>query len=310
MGDRATYKNLTSLFKNIEDYEYKDRITDLMIEGVWSLETSLFSQMDSEPKRITKIKETISRLEDSLLDPKQIDKLDLGDKMALYNRLNANLHKELALLQNFQHSIPQALKNIDSLDQINSGRRGRSQQVKNKKEQEATHTPSPGEKPVHLDLKKTVINGSPEATKSERGEKSQPVQEKKEQKATPAPSLRGNPDSPYLKKTVINGMGQKLGTITKIIDGQLAVLSHETGKIVVPKKALTPYDDFLIFRLSEENLKKWPPYKEGGENDPSWIGPVRASFAWQPSVSPPTNKGPEPIRKPDSEEGDNGNQGK
>jgi len=271
MADKAIDKLLQKLFTNLEDHEYKDKITDLMIDKVYSLETSLFSQMDSESKRIDKIAATISRLENSLLAPKQVDKLDPGDKMALYNRLNANLHKELALLQNFQHSIPQALENIDSLDAIKSQRRKRSQQDQSKKEKEATPVTLPSEKPVH----------------------------------------------PYLKKTVKKGDGEMLGTITGIIEirrGQFAVLfavlRHKRGNFVVPLEALAPYDDFLLFKSREDDLMKCPSYKEGDEKDPSWIKTVRAFFAWQPPVFTPTDKPPEPIRKPDSEEGDNGNQGK
>ena len=133
MANEAPYKKL---FTTIEDHEYKDKITDLMIEGLWSLETSLFSQMESESERIKKVKETISLLEKSLLDPQQIDKLDPGDKMALYNRLNTNMHKELVLLQNFQYSIPQALKNIESLDELHSERRKKRQPGQPKKEME------------------------------------------------------------------------------------------------------------------------------------------------------------------------------
>ena len=176
MTDEAINKLLKKVFTSLEDHEYKDKITDLMIEGVWSLETSLFSQMDSESKRINKIKETISRLEDSLLDPEQVDKLDPGDKMALYNRLNANLHKELALLQNFQHSIPQALDNIDSLDAIKSQKR-------------------------------------------ERMERSQPDKTRKNRKQPLCHRQGKSTSTPDLNKTVQKRKGEKLGMITKIIDG-------------------------------------------------------------------------------------------
>ena len=259
------YRNAQNAFKNIEDYECRDKITDLMIESVLSLETSLFSQMDSESKRINKIKETISRLEESLLDPEQIDKLDPGDKMALYNRLNTNLHKELALLQNLQHSIPQALDNIDSLDAIKSERR---QHTQNEKEKEA---------------------------------------------AAATPSREKN-DNSYLNKTVMTKNGETLGTITKIIDGNLAVLSNKDGNFVFPWDALNLHGDenfpWLVLRSTKEELMKGPPYKEESERNPFWMKAVRVYFAEHCSFYHLRAKWQEPIRETISEERDNGDQRK
>ena len=203
MAGRATDKLLIKLFsdkgfKNMEDYEYRDKITDLVIKGLWSLETSLFSQMESEAKGMGEVKEAISRLEKSLLDPAQMDKLDPGDKMELYNRLNTNMIKKLGLLQNFHHSIPQALKNIESLDELNSGRRKRQR---------------------------------------EQAEKNEKVSKEEEIRKEEVAAAESQKPMQYVNKYVTGVNGRLLGQITKVID-TIAVLSRLEGDFAVPLEDL------------------------------------------------------------------------
>jgi len=211
MAGRATDKLLKKLFsdkgfENMEDYEYRDKITDQVIRGLYSLETSLFSQMESEAEGMGEVKKAISRLEKSLLDPAQIDKLDPGDKMALYNRLNTNMIKKLGLLQNFHHSIPLALKNIESLDELNSERkrRQREQAEKNKKVPKEKEIRQGKEIPKEKEIRKEKVA----ATESQK-----PMQ--------------------YVNKYVIGVSGTLLGRITGVID-KIAVLTRLDGDFYIP----------------------------------------------------------------------------
>ena len=210
MASRATDKLFTKLFsdKNLEDYEYRDKITDQVIRGLYSLETSLFSQMESEAEGMGEVKEAISRLEKSLLDPAQIDKLDPGDKMALYNRLNTNMIKKLGLLQNFHYSIPQALKNIQSMDELNSERRERQreQAEKNKKVPKEKEIRQGKEIPKEKEIRKEKVA----ATESQK-----PMQ--------------------YVNKYVIGAGGQLLGQIKEVkVKEKIAVLSRLEGNFYIP----------------------------------------------------------------------------
>lgn len=233
MAGRATDKLLTKLFsdkgfKNMEDYEYRDKITDLVIKGLWSLETSLFSQMESEAKEMGEVKEAISRLEKSLLDPAQMDKLDPGDKMALYNRLNTNMIKKLGLLQNFHHSIPQALKNIESLDELNSGRRKRQREQAEKNEK------VPKEKEIRKDKE---------------------IPKEKEIRKEKVAAAESQKPMQYVDKYVTGPNGQLLGRVTKVI-GNIAVLSRLEGDFPIPLEDLyaTPDEEVLTCNFTEEAL--------------------------------------------------------
>ena len=221
MADRATYKVLKKVFsdqgfENLENYEYQGKITDQVIQGLYSLETSLFSQMESEAKGMGEVKEAISRLEKSLLDPEQIDKLDPGDKMALYNRLNSNMIKKLGLLQNFHHSIPQALENIESMDELNSERKKiqREQAEKNKKVAK------------DQEIRKDKVAAA---------ESQKPMQ--------------------YVDKYVTGSDGKLLGKVMNVVD-KIAVLSRVEGDFYIPLEDLRPTADEkgLICNCTEEAI--------------------------------------------------------
>jgi len=220
MAGRTIDKLVTKIFsdtgfKNLEDYEYRDKITDLVIKGLYSLETSLFSQMESEAKGMGEVKEAISRLGKSLLDPAQIDKLDPGDKMALYNRLNTNMIKKLGLLQNFHQSIPQALKNIESMDELNSERR------KRQREQAEKNKKVPREKEI-------------------RKEKEIPREkERRKEKVTAAESQK---PMQYVNKCLTGPNNALLGWVTKVIDN-VAVLTRSEGDFSIPLEDLYPTPD-------------------------------------------------------------------
>jgi hypothetical protein len=95
-----------------------DALKDQIVKGIWFLEACLFSQAGFEFNRIGKTRNTISKLEEKLLNWEEVEKLPSQDKMYLYKLLTGNMNNSLLFLQKLHSSLSEAIESLSSVEKL------------------------------------------------------------------------------------------------------------------------------------------------------------------------------------------------
>ena len=93
-----------------------EKLTDNMLKGIYVLESVLYSQAGYEYKRISRMRDVISTLEDEIFDPETLENLPIQIKLKLYSELNKNMEAGLDFLQDLHKNSStglEAIKNIE-----------------------------------------------------------------------------------------------------------------------------------------------------------------------------------------------------
>jgi hypothetical protein len=115
MGDQETKE------KCIGTKDGKEELRSLMAEGLHDLEECLFSQAGYEYDRILKFRETISKLEDDLLDLEKAGQLSPVEKMSLHKLMTGNMTSSLAFLQKLNASLAEGIESINFIEKLQKG---------------------------------------------------------------------------------------------------------------------------------------------------------------------------------------------
>ena len=95
-----------------------DALKEQIVKGIWFLEACLFSQAGFEYNRVEKTRDTISKLENNLLNWSEVEKLSANDKMYLYKLLSGNMTNSLTFLQKLHSSLAEAVESLTSMDKL------------------------------------------------------------------------------------------------------------------------------------------------------------------------------------------------
>ena len=86
-----------------------DKLRDSMTQGIYVLESVLFSQASFEFKRISKQRDLISKLETDLFSPEVFDKLSPDQKTGMYHTLQSSMGSSLKFLHNLHENVTSGL---------------------------------------------------------------------------------------------------------------------------------------------------------------------------------------------------------
>jgi hypothetical protein len=111
-------KGQVSIIPEITQELSTEALKEQIVKGIWFLEACLFSQAGFEFSRIGKTRDTISKLENNLLDWKEVDKLSAQDKMYLYKLLTNNMTNSLDFLQKLHNSLSETMESISSFEKL------------------------------------------------------------------------------------------------------------------------------------------------------------------------------------------------
>lgn len=105
--------------KNEVDKNALESVRKTIAEGLLAIESSLYSALSFESGQIGKKRDAISKLEEKLLDPEEIEKLGFRDKMALHSLLRKAQFQTLDFLYTLHQSVPSITENLGILDRLN-----------------------------------------------------------------------------------------------------------------------------------------------------------------------------------------------
>lgn len=97
-----------------------DQLRATMIQGMYTLESVLFSQASYEFNRNNKIRQLLTKIEDELFTDKNLEMLDPVQKMKLYMELNKNMNTSLTFLQNLHINLTTGIEALKHLEKEKS----------------------------------------------------------------------------------------------------------------------------------------------------------------------------------------------
>lgn len=106
--------NPSQLTISKEDLENLDteKLSKVMMQSIYVIEASLFSQASEENSRIADLRGYIKNLEDSLMN----EDLDPDQQMRLYSQVSSNLNRSMDFLTKLHSSISEGMESINKIE--------------------------------------------------------------------------------------------------------------------------------------------------------------------------------------------------
>lgn len=93
-----------------------NKLKKSMLKGIYTLEFALFSQAGFEYERITKMREYLHTIEESLFNKEALSKLDSKTKAVVYSTFSKNMGCSLNFLQDLHKNVASGLDAVSHIE--------------------------------------------------------------------------------------------------------------------------------------------------------------------------------------------------
>lgn len=107
--------------KELEEMDSKT-LRDKMAKSLAVLNFGLSDQAQFEFQRLNKIRRVISQVEDEILDPEFLKKLDPSARVGIYRLASGNMQSIMNFMLNLNSSVSKSMESLAAVDKLNSSK--------------------------------------------------------------------------------------------------------------------------------------------------------------------------------------------
>lgn len=95
-----------------------NQLRSYMVKSIHVLQFAQYGQAAFEFKRLNRIREILTILEDKLLDPKKVEELSPKDKISLYSTVSNNLRISLGFLNDLNKVTTTSIETVNNIERM------------------------------------------------------------------------------------------------------------------------------------------------------------------------------------------------